>query len=143
MKSDTLRPKAQKNVNRSQESRALSRLASALFALGFFVVGSACQVGSPPSTLTSTAVPIAAIPPTPDLEATVEARVQATIAAIPTSTPTTTPTLTPTPTPTPEPGVMLQLISGAVGLAWLNRRRNRSSVGPRRATARRKKVQRR
>jgi hypothetical protein len=26
----------------------------------------------------------------------------------------------------PEPGVMLQLVSGGIGLAWLNRRRNRS-----------------
>jgi hypothetical protein len=45
----------------------------------------------------------------------------------PTSTPTSTPTPTPTPTatPTPEPGVMLQLVSGGVGLAWLQRRRNR------------------
>ena len=40
-------------------------------------------------------------------------------------TPTATATATPTPTPTPEPGVMLQLVSGSIGLAWLNRRRNR------------------
>jgi hypothetical protein len=35
---------------------------------------------------------------------------------------------------------MLQLISGAVGLAWLNKRRKRSAAGSRRATARGKKV---
>jgi len=45
--------------------------------------------------------------------------------ATPTSTPTSTPTATPTPTPTPEPDVVLQLVSGGVGLAWLQRRRNR------------------
>jgi hypothetical protein len=60
---------------------------------------------------------------------------------IPTPTPTATPSATPTvtPTPTPEPGVMLQLVSGAVGLAWLNKRRNRSRAAPRRATASGKK----
>jgi hypothetical protein len=47
----------------------------------------------------------------------------------PTPTPTPTATATPTPTPTPEPGVMLQLVSGAVGLAWLNKRRRRSPAG--------------
>jgi len=46
--------------------------------------------------------------------------------ATPTTTPSSTPSSTPTPTPTPEPGVMLQLVSGVVGLAWLQRRRNRS-----------------
>jgi hypothetical protein len=50
-----------------------------------------------------------------------------------TGTPTPTPTASPSPTPTPEPGVLLQLVSGGIGLAWLNRRRNRSPVGPRRA----------
>jgi hypothetical protein len=65
-------------------------------------------------------------------------------AVTPTPTiPTATPTATPSPTPTPEPGVMLQLVSGIAGLAWLNKRRNRRRVGPRRATAREKKVQRR
>jgi hypothetical protein len=55
----------------------------------------------------------------------------ATPTATPTSTPTVSPTVSPTatptvtPTPTPEPGLMLQLVSGAVGLAWLQRRRNR------------------
>jgi hypothetical protein len=43
--------------------------------------------------------------------------------------PTPTATPTPTPTPTPEPGVMLQLVSGGVGLAWLNKRRRRSPAG--------------
>jgi len=43
----------------------------------------------------------------------------------PTATPTVTPAATPTPTPTPEPGLTLQFLSGAVGLAWLRRRRNR------------------
>jgi hypothetical protein len=43
----------------------------------------------------------------------------------PTATPTSTPTATPTPTPTPEPGVVLQFVSGVVGMAWLQRRRNR------------------
>jgi hypothetical protein len=38
-------------------------------------------------------------------------------------TPTSTPTATPT--PTPEPGAVLQLLTGGVGLAWLQRRRNR------------------
>jgi hypothetical protein len=46
--------------------------------------------------------------------------------ATPGVTPTATPTATPTPTPTPEPGVILQLVSGAIGLALLNKRRNRS-----------------
>jgi len=45
--------------------------------------------------------------------------------ATPSATPSVTPTATPTPTPTPEPGVMLQLVSGGIGLAWLQRRRNR------------------
>ncbi len=51
----------------------------------------------------------------------------ATPSATPSVTPTSTPTGTPTatPTPTPEPGVMLQLLSGGVALAWLQRRRNR------------------
>lgn len=39
----------------------------------------------------------------------------------PTATPTPTPTATPT--PTPEPGVLLQLVTGGVGLAFLNKRR--------------------
>jgi len=42
-----------------------------------------------------------------------------------TPTPTPTPTATPTPTPTPEPGVLLQLVSGGIWLAWLSGRRNR------------------
>jgi hypothetical protein len=55
------------------------------------------------------------VPPTPT----------ATPTSTPTATPTVTPTSTPTATPTPEPGVMLQLVSGGIGMAWLNRRRNR------------------
>jgi hypothetical protein len=39
--------------------------------------------------------------------------------------PTPTPTATPTPTPTPEPGVILQLVVGVAGLAFLNKRRMR------------------
>ena len=42
-------------------------------------------------------------------------------------TPTATPTVSPTPapTPTPEPGLILQLVAGAVGLALLNKRYQR------------------
>jgi hypothetical protein len=54
-------------------------------------------------------------PPTPTPTATPTA----------TPTPTATQTATPTATPTPEPGAMLQLFAGGVGLAWLQRRRNR------------------
>jgi len=43
----------------------------------------------------------------------------------PTPTPTPTATATPTPTPTPEPGVILQLVAGGAGLAFLNNRRMR------------------
>jgi hypothetical protein len=52
---------------------------------------------------------------------------QVTIAVngLPGPTPTATPTATPTPTPTPEPGVLLQLVSGGIGLVWLNGLRNR------------------
>jgi hypothetical protein len=39
------------------------------------------------------------------------------------ATPTATPT--PSPTPTPEPGVIIQLVVGGVGLAFLNKRRLR------------------
>jgi hypothetical protein len=42
--------------------------------------------------------------------------------------PSPTPPATPTPTPTPEPGVILQLVLGGIGLAWLNRRRNRRMI---------------
>jgi hypothetical protein len=59
-----------------------------------------------------------------DLHVTINA-VVAPPTATPTATPTSTPTATPTPTPTPEPGVVLQLVSGGVGLAWLQRLRNR------------------
>jgi len=46
---------------------------------------------------------------------------------IPTATPTVTPTATPAPTPTPEPGVILQLLTGVVGLVFLNNRRMRKN----------------
>jgi hypothetical protein len=36
---------------------------------------------------------------------------------------TTASTPTATPTPTPEPGAILQLVTGAIGLSFLNRRR--------------------
>jgi hypothetical protein len=45
--------------------------------------------------------------------------------ATPTSTPTSTPGASPTPTPTPEPGVILQLLTGGIGLTFLNKRRMR------------------
>lgn len=38
---------------------------------------------------------------------------------------TPTPTATPTPTPTPEPGLLLQLVSGLLGLVVLDKRRRR------------------
>jgi hypothetical protein len=74
---------------------------------------------NPTPTPTPTATPM--VTPT----ATPTATPTPTPTATPTVTPTATPTATPTPTPTPEPGVMLQLLSGGVGLAWLQRRRNR------------------
>ncbi len=39
-------------------------------------------------------------------------------------------TVTPTPTPTPEPGVILQLVAGGVGLAFLNKCRVRKNQRP-------------
>jgi hypothetical protein len=62
-----------------------------------------------------------------ELHVTINALDPPTPTPMPTVTPTATPTATPTPTPTPtpEPGVMLQLVSGGAGLAWLQRRRNR------------------
>ena len=54
----------------------------------------------------------------------------------PTPTPATptppTPTVTPTasPTPTPEPGAILQLVTGGIGLAFLNQRRMRKKRHP-------------
>jgi hypothetical protein len=51
----------------------------------------------------------------------------------PNTTPTATPTISPTPgpgptpTPTPEPGMILQLVAGGVGLAFLNKRRMRKN----------------
>jgi hypothetical protein len=41
----------------------------------------------------------------------------------PTPTPTPIPTATPTATPTPEPGLLIQLASGLLGLAMLDKRR--------------------
>jgi len=73
---------------------------------------------NPTPTPTPTASPTATPTPTPT----------ATPTPTPTATPTPTPTATPTPTPTPEPGAILQLVSGGIGLAWLNRRRNRSTT---------------
>ena len=52
--------------------------------------------------------------------------------ATPTTTPTNSPTTTPTTTPTPEPAVILQLVAGGIGLAFLNRRRMRTNRGVRR-----------
>jgi len=70
-----------------------------------------------------------------DLDFEVDIAAPATPTATPSATPTPTPiataTATPTqiptatPTPTPEPGVLLQLVSGGLGLAWLHRRRMR------------------
>jgi hypothetical protein len=45
--------------------------------------------------------------------------------ATPTATPTSTPGASPTPTPTPEPGMILQLLTGGIGLTFLNKRRMR------------------
>ena len=42
---------------------------------------------------------------------------------MPTPTPNGSPTASPTPTPTPEPGVILQLVIGGIGLAFLNKSR--------------------
>jgi cell division septation protein DedD len=75
----------------------------------------ATPTGTPTATPTGmpTATPTAAPTATPT----------AALTATPTATSTSTPTATPTPTPTPEPGLILQLIAGGVGLAFLNRRR--------------------
>ena len=95
----------------------------------------------PPPTPTPTATPTAfptetPKPPTPTPTATPTATPTvspiATPTATPTVSPTTTPTATPTasPTPTPEPGVILQLVAGGVGLAFLNKRRMRKNRRP-------------
>jgi hypothetical protein len=52
-----------------------------------------------------------------------------TLGLILTPTATPTPTPTPSPTPTPEPGVILQLVAGGIGLAFLNQRRTRKNRG--------------
>jgi hypothetical protein len=49
----------------------------------------------------------------------------ATPSASPTASPTVTPTATPTATPTPEPGLLIQLASGLLSLAILDKRRRR------------------
>jgi hypothetical protein len=46
---------------------------------------------------------------------------------LPSPIPTPTPTPTASPTPTPEPGLILQLVAGGVGLAFLNKRRVRKN----------------
>jgi hypothetical protein len=77
--------------------------------------GSHCAAGAYQLVVTINALvpPSSTATPTPS----------ATSTATPSSTPTST--ATPTPTPTPEPGGVLQVLSGWVGLAWLQRRRNR------------------
>jgi hypothetical protein len=78
---------------------------------------------TPTPTATPTAIPTVSPTATPTVSPTT------TPTATPTVSPTTTPTATPTvsPTPTPEPGVILQLFSGGIGLAFLNRRRMRKN----------------
>jgi hypothetical protein len=83
-----------------------------------------------PPTPTPTATPSA----TPTVSPTAIATASPTIT--PTATATASPTITPTatstvsPTPTPEPGVILQLVAGGVGLAFLNKRRMRKNRRP-------------
>ncbi len=55
--------------------------------------------------------------------------VTAPVLPTPTPTPTPTPAPTPTPTPVPEPGELLQLVSGLLGLAMLDKRRRVSKKG--------------
>jgi hypothetical protein len=61
------------------------------------------------------------VPPTPTPTAA------PTPTATPTATPTSTPTATPTATPTPEPGLLLQLVAGALALVALDKRRRSAS----------------
>jgi hypothetical protein len=74
---------------------------------------------TPAPTATPTATPRATPTATPTVAPT------PTPTATPTSTPTATPTTMPTstPTPTPEPSLLLQLVSGLLGLAMLDKRR--------------------
>jgi len=60
-----------------------------------------------------------------ELHVTINALVPPVSTPTPTALPTPTPTAipTPTPTPTPEPGLLLQLASGMVALAMLDKRR--------------------
>ena len=85
-------------------------------------------INPPMPTATPTAAPTVSPTATPASTPTIAPT--GTPISTPTATPTFmqtgTPTATPTPTPTPEPGVTLQLLSGGLGLAWLQRRRNRS-----------------
>jgi glucose/arabinose dehydrogenase len=73
-------------------------------------------------TATSTSTPTATPTSTPTVPLP-------TPTATPTATGTSTPTATPTatPTPTPEPGLLLQLASGMLGLAVLDKRRRRAN----------------
>ena len=79
-----------------------------------------------PPDPTPTATPTVA--PTFTPTATPTSTPTATPTFTPTATPTSTPTATPTPTPTPEPGLLLQLASGLLCLAMLDKRR-RSANG--------------
>jgi hypothetical protein len=86
---------------------------------------------TPTATAPPTATPIATPTASPTITptATATATPTATPIATPTASSTITPTATPTasPTPTPEPGVILQLVAGGIGLAFLNRRRMREN----------------
>jgi hypothetical protein len=91
----------------------------------------------PTPTATPSATPTATPkPPTPTPTATPSATPTVSPTATATASPTITPTATPTvsPTPTPEPGVILQLVAGGVGLAFLNKRRMRKNRGPSRTS---------
>jgi len=92
---------------------------------------------TPTPTATPSATPTATPKqPTPTPTATPTATPTVSPTTTPTATPTVSPTATPTatptvsPTPTPEPGVILQLVAGGVGLAFLNKRRMRKNRRP-------------
>jgi hypothetical protein len=93
--------------------------------------GSHCSAGAYQLVVTINALVPPSSTATPTPTATPTAMPTATPTDMPTPSPTApptatpTPTFTPTPTPTPEPGGVLQVLSGWVGLAWLQRRRNR------------------
>jgi hypothetical protein len=87
-------------------------------------------IPTPTTTPTGTPIPTPTATPT----GTPTATPTTTPTGTPTATPTLTPTATPTPTPTPEPGLLLQLVSGLLGLAMLDKRRrsaNRRSANHR------------